>query len=254
MNNYKLKTDSPFYKVEKGQLKQAPGSIYLGKGETITGLDLYLFDKKGKKLVGHVIKVKENQYIPFENVQSESIASNVTGLDLEQPELDDSVSMMSGRYNPAPKKMYLYYSMAVPPYYSITGKEWNEEIAQKVFYSNMTGSGDVVEISTKELEAKYKKSGSKKPFKEWVKSSGKDTLNTLLNLANQIIIARSGQQEPSSQERSSDDTLPAAPKPASKKESKILGMHPVTFGVVSITALALIAIGVFVVGGRGKSA
>ncbi len=251
MENFKLKVDTPFYKVTSGQLKPEQGSVYLGKGDTITGIDIYLFDKKSKKVIGHVIKIKENRYIPFDNIQApiSTTASNVTGLELDQPEMEDSISMATGninsRNNPksGDKKMYIFYEMAVPPYYSITGKEWNKDVGKGIFYSNMVGGdGDIVEMTVPQLKEEHRRSGSKKKFNDWMKSGGKDTLGNLFNLANQIIAAQGGNNSnQDSNIKDSDSDNAPIPTP-SKPVNTIMGMHPVTFSIVAFSALGLLTV------------
>jgi hypothetical protein len=99
-----------------------------------------------------------------------------------------------------------------------------------------------VEYSESEVNALYKKSGSKQPLKEWVKSdSAKSTLSNIGKFGLGVLGALSGgaQQQSSSQtsmDNSNSNTVDDG-------EKKILGMHPLTFGVVVLGVVGAAIIG-----------
>lgn len=90
----------------------------------------------------------------------------------------------------------------------------------------------------------YEKSGSKKPFRDWLNSErGRNAINTAAQIANLFVSGQAYQQQQQQQDTKTttsqqEDTKN---KPA---ETTILGMSPITFGIV---ALGLVAVGSVVV-------
>lgn len=96
-----------------------------------------------------------------------------------------------------------------------------------------------------EMKALYAKSGSKKPFAEWAKSDGaKNLLGSAKDVALAILAARAARNAGtgSGAGTGSTDSGSGTP-PADDSEKTILGMHPVTFGIVATVA------GIALVGG-----
>ena len=100
-------------------------------------------------------------------------------------------------------------------------------------------------VDEKTMLGMFKKSGTRKTFKEWIKSdSVKSAINTLVQLGGGLLNQQTG---------SSDINLGKggnAPNPNDEFDSKnnphegvtILGMTPITFGIVSVVAIAIGAI------------
>lgn len=100
---------------------------------------------------------------------------------------------------------------------------------------------DLVDAET--MNKAYKQSGSKKTFRDWISSEGgRGVLNELTNLVN--VLVNRNQTGVQFGEAPSDKELESLKdKDKDKEETKILGMSPVTFGIV---AIGLIAVGSFV--------
>jgi hypothetical protein len=128
----------------------------------------------------------------------------------------------------------------------VSGEDWLAKIQSQVF-SNTVGDKQIVELTPDQMKEQYKKSGSKKTFSEWAKSTGKDTLMALGALAGAILAGREAGKGTGKIE--SDKTDTGTPKPPAE-EATILGMHPVTFGVVAV--VTLVAIGFFAFRNKGS--
>jgi hypothetical protein len=91
-----------------------------------------------------------------------------------------------------------------------------------------------------EMKALYAKSGSRKPFAEWAKSDGaKNLLGSAKDVALAILAARAARGSSGAGSISNDGTTTTT---TTDNEKTILGMHPVTFGIVA-TVVAVAAIG-----------
>lgn len=122
-------------------------------------------------------------------------------------------------------------------YSGITIDEENQDALAKISDPNV----DLVDAET--MKKAYKQSGSRKTFRDWISSeSGRGVLNELTNLVN--VLVNRNQTGVKFGEAPSDKELESLKdKDKDKEETKILGMSPVTFGIV---AIGVIAIGSFV--------
>jgi len=108
-----------------------------------------------------------------------------------------------------------------------------------------------VEYKPEEVQALYKKSGTNKPFNEWLKSSeSKQFLNTLSQIGYTLLLNKSqgGIAPDKSVSPDAGDYKGGGNygrDSSSTGDKKILGMHPVTFGVVAALALIGVGIGVY---------
>ena len=99
-------------------------------------------------------------------------------------------------------------------------------------------------VSAESMQKAYKSSGSKRPFRDWLYSEeGKGIVNELTKFVN-VLVNPSGSTsggatgvgtKPS--ETPKDDGKPK--NEDEKKETKILGMSPITFGIVSLLTIAV---------------
>ena len=106
---------------------------------------------------------------------------------------------------------------------------------------------DIVEAA--EMEKVYKESGSKKPFREWVKS---DSAKNILSIAAQVaglLIKGKEQAAADTTKDTKDDTKSGGEsgstddnKDDETKETKILGMSPVVFGIVALGAVIVTSV------------
>ena len=107
-------------------------------------------------------------------------------------------------------------------------------------------SKDKVVFTEAELKALYAKSGSKAKFADWVKSdSAKNLANSAKDVALAILAARGAKKGSSTSSTSTDNSGGGYTDNGSSPdttEKKILGMHPVTFGITA-TILGIAVIG-----------
>lgn len=109
-----------------------------------------------------------------------------------------------------------------------------------------------VVYTEEEMKDVYKSSGSSKPFSEWTKGEGaKNMLNSIAQFGAAWLQAKSKQAEGETGEgdRTSEEIVEEQSKTGAgaddKGDKKILGMHPITFGIVA-TVVGLAAIGTIV--------
>ena len=98
-----------------------------------------------------------------------------------------------------------------------------------------------------EMKAVYESSGSTKPFSEWTKGEGaKNMFNSLAQFGAAWLQVKSKQAAGEAGEGDSERVVEDASKTGAgvddKGDKKILGMHPLTFGIVA-TVVGLAAIG-----------
>lgn len=99
-------------------------------------------------------------------------------------------------------------------------------------YSDVTGEKD------SELYNKYKESGSKKTFKEWLnQDSTKNLISSLATLGSAFLAGKNLDNEIKNEKIKEEENKIVS----SKKEIKIIGMKPIWFTVtVSVLALSII--------------
>ncbi len=99
---------------------------------------------------------------------------------------------------------------------------------------------DKVVYTEAEMKQMYETSGSKKPFAEWAKSdTAKAFMASLKNLGAEFLLKKAKELEGSGD--SGSDSKNSGPKaPGAKPSKKILGMHPVTFGIVAVGVLGAV--------------
>lgn len=259
--NYKVKRLTPVLTVKNGEIVNKPGDVYIPEGKIITaGYDTYLMTKQGNSVsdLRHVLVIGDNTYIPYVDVlrmevvnppkeKSSPRISSVEGgkyMEVSQPNIDPSISMMVGSIGSLHESNQMHRNKG--RHSGITGEKWNEKIKERVFF-NADGDKVTVEVTEDQLKDEYGKSGSKKSFKDWLKSTGKDTLLALSNLAAALIAKRGNSG-------GSNGVVPLTDE--EKKHTgggtTILGMHPVTFGILALSAIGVIAF--FAFRGRGAAA
>lgn len=99
-----------------------------------------------------------------------------------------------------------------------------------------------VEYTPKEVQAMYEKSGSKKPIRDWIKSdSAKNFMSNIYQVGYQLLLNKS--QGGIAPDNTNKDSYQGDSNATSnnKDEKLIVGMHPITFGIV--TASTLLGIG-----------
>lgn len=125
------------------------------------------------------------------------------------------------------------------------------ELSEKLTESQAKKIADPnkVEYTPQEVQAMYKKSGSDKPLKDWLKSdASKDFLKNLSNIGYLLLLNKTQgglaptpnvktDSEGNNIKESDDDN-----DNSNDSENTILGMHPITFGVVA--SVSVIGLGV----------
>ena len=97
-------------------------------------------------------------------------------------------------------------------------------------------------VSAESMQKAYKSSGSKRPFRDWLYSEeGKGIVNELTKFVNVLVNPNAstsgGATGTKPSETPKDDGKPK--NEDEKKETKILGMSPITFGIVSLLTIAV---------------
>lgn len=107
---------------------------------------------------------------------------------------------------------------------------------------------DIVDAKT--MVQAHKESGSDRPLRDWLRSGGgKEFLKTVLDVATVFLAKKEEKQAEKSDKTETKSTTQTDTKTDDKKdgkEVKILGMTPVTFGIVTVGVLALTSVIVIV--------
>lgn len=111
---------------------------------------------------------------------------------------------------------------------------------------------DVSIVDAETMNQAYKESGSKTPFRDWLSSDGgKGVLNEFTKLMNALVnppLTKDGLPIGNTPpDKSQED------KDKDKTETKILGMSPVTFGIVAVGIIAVGSIVTYMLIKRGKA-
>jgi len=94
-----------------------------------------------------------------------------------------------------------------------------------------------VEFTEEEMEEIYKESGSKKSFSEWMQSEEGQKVSSSVATIATILLGGSTTPQTSTQEGIDDRGDAGDDDSSETTEKKILGMHPVTFGIVTVLVL-----------------
>jgi hypothetical protein len=121
---------------------------------------------------------------------------------------------------------------------------------------NIIASKDKVIFTEAELKALYAKSGSKAKFADWVKSdNAKNLANSAKDVVAAILAARAARQGAGTGGGSTDGggrSNDGGGTPADT-EKLILGMHPVTFGIVALITGVVVIGGIVVISKMNKA-
>lgn len=119
-------------------------------------------------------------------------------------------------------------------------------------YSNAFGDFfkklfDKKEVNEEQVKDMYKKSGSKKTFKEWLNSDeSKDVLKGIANIS-ELLNKIKGDSQISSGGSTTSASTTSSNNSQNKGDVKILGMHPLTFGIVSVVSLVGLGFGAWMI-------
>jgi len=96
-------------------------------------------------------------------------------------------------------------------------------------------------VSAESMQKAYKSSGSKRPFRDWLYSEdGKGIVNELTKFVNVLVNPSASTSGGATGTKPSETPKDGTPKNEDeKKETKILGMSPITFGIVSLLTIAV---------------
>ena len=96
-------------------------------------------------------------------------------------------------------------------------------------------------VSAESMQKAYKSSGSKRPFRDWLYSEdGKGIVNELTKFVNVLVNPNASTSGGATGTKPSETPKDGTPKNEDeKKETKILGMSPITFGIVSLLTIAV---------------
>jgi hypothetical protein len=128
--------------------------------------------------------------------------------------------------------------------------DWFKKTFNKKNKSDKKASEVIANPQTDIVEAKviveaHKESGSKKPLREWLSSGGvKEFTKAALDVATVLLAKKDDKKEDADKEKS--DSTDKGVDEKGEKEVKILGMSPITFGIVTVGVLALTSVIVIV--------
>lgn len=144
-------------------------------------------------------------------------------------------------------------SNAIGDFFKKIFKRKNKEVTRE--QAERIADPNKVEYSPDEVQVMYEKSGTNRPFKDWLKSDESKTFfNALTNVGYALLLKQSqgGLAPNQTTAPDSTDNYQGDPNLRDDEDKKILGMHPVTFGVVSILGLTAIGIGIYFIAKKGK--
>ena len=128
--------------------------------------------------------------------------------------------------------------------------DWFKKTFNKKNKDDKKASEVIANPQTDIVEAKviveaHKESGSKKPLREWLSSGGvKEFTKAALDIATVLLAKKDDKKEDTDKEKSESSDKGVDEK--GEKEVKILGMSPITFGIVTVGVLALTSVIVIV--------
>jgi hypothetical protein len=128
--------------------------------------------------------------------------------------------------------------------------DWFKKTFNKKNKDDKKASEIIANPETDIVEAKviveaHKESGSKKPLREWLSSGGvKEFTKAVLDVATVLLAKKDDKKEDADKEKS--DSTDKGVDEKGEKEVKILGMSPITFGIVTVGVLALTSVIVIV--------
>lgn len=143
------------------------------------------------------------------------------------------------------------YKNDYPQYSSANGDFWKKLLGSAITPEQKEAANKIEELTPEEMSQAHKTSGSKLSFGDWLKSEQAVGLaNNMSALA--ISLLNKGDNNSSSNNSSEDSQNSGSSDSPNKKESKILGMHPLTFGVTTVGVLIGIAVAVVLLKGNNK--
>jgi hypothetical protein len=128
--------------------------------------------------------------------------------------------------------------------------DWFKKTFNKKNKDDKKASEVIANPQTDIVEAKviveaHKESGSKKPLREWLSSGGvKEFTKAALDIATVLLAKKDDKKEDTDKEKV--DEKGESDSKDKEKEVKILGMSPITFGIVTVGVLALTSVIVIV--------
>lgn len=261
----------------KGKIVKDPQNMWIPKTNKLEGSIVYLRTADGFKKMLQSTKAGNYKYIdadsiklisePIGNIASNAGASTTSSFNgLEELTNSGELDNFSGKWivnvptkNP-PSKGYNGGRG-----YGNKGEEQSNTIGDwfKETFGGQPSDKEKIALAdpnkvvyTPEEAAKlHAASGSKTPFKEWVtKDSTITFLTSLANLGAGVLLNKN-QGAPSQTGVPNPTNTPDAKKDEKDEDEKtILGMHPVTFTIVTVGTLVLIIGSVLYFGRKGASA
>jgi len=233
--------------------------IFLQKDGRFNGLLVFLRMSDGFKPMVKVLdrKLKQNVYYFPRDVKKIDTFSNTIGDNYYRREhlfmeADMYPNLNHYGYTSANKASELVnYQQSYPQYSNASGdffKNLFSKVNQTVEDKDLQEAiKNQKEISEEDVKSLHKNSGSKLSFGDWISSdSGVDTVNNLSALA--FSLMNKGNINAQNQENNVDKV----DEDQDDKNSgfRILNMHPITFGIVTIGTLA---VGILIIGAINKN-
>jgi len=236
---YTLKKPTYVVRASNKKFVDAVPTVMYRKGERVDGHEYYIVLPKTKGMQ-RVIKVATNRYIPFDSVVE---PEGKSGLILPPTVFAGRMEQEGYAYSYADGGKSDFEGVLPPNSLAI---DWADK--NTIYYSwfGKNKADKVIELTPDQAKAQHKASGSKKKFGDWVKGSGKAWLAEFGSQLADILQGDKGSGDTGGG-RPSDG---GAPPPSGKTE--ILGMHPVTFTLVTVGVIGLI--GFLAFGRRGATA
>jgi hypothetical protein len=217
-NLYKLDLASNF---EGGDLEDFRGGYYPFDSNSLNDLDLLNSDLKNAKEIFNIDG--EELVIGFDDKYNDYIYIEIFDLEKNEEKSNAVGDWFKNLFSKKDKK----------------DKKITESDAKKLSDKNK------VEYKPEELKELYEKSGSKKPFKEWIKSDETKKMLKNFSLFGLSFLEKLGETV-SNKEEEKDKTNNINDKNKKNDENENKFLHPVTLGIISSLLIITIGIGIYI--------
>lgn len=230
--------------------------VFMNAGRTFEGVLVFIPMTIGFQPVIKVLdpRLTRKVYYSVKDVKPVGEASNFNNISpKDYTSTSDTVGLQYYDYaNPNTAPELVTYQNDYPQYSNADGEWWKNLMGNKATPEQKEAANNREELTVGEMSAAHEESGSKMSFGDWLKS---DQATGLANNMSSLAIAilnkdkgGSGSSSPSSTTPSPMDTPYSTPS----KESKILGMHPLTLGITVVGLLVGTAVVITLLKSRDK--
>jgi len=143
------------------------------------------------------------------------------------------------------------YKNDYPQYSSLDGDFFTNLFKKKLTPEQQEAADNKEELSVGEMEQAHKSSGSKTSFTDWLKSTEAiDLANNMSSLVISLIKKDGNNGSKDDVDTNTDDD---SSSDTTSKGNKILGMHPITFGITTVGVLVGIGVAILLLRTSSKT-